>query len=260
MKKTTYIGPPIDRYHFEGLMNKGWIIEYALEVFKRNPNVVALLELDIGNRFQKVIVKNFGWRNNISILLSPWMRSRAQKSWDAAHWLLEAGVPVPKPLAVYTQRQAGFIVKNYLITEYIGKFQTARRILRNEVVELESKQLIVSKMAEMVARMHQANLIHHDLTKGNFLVKDDNYEKIYLVDLNRLERKSRLSISEKMADIAKINLCRCQLNEEHNGCLWRFFLQHYDGHQFESNLKTLKRAIYKNQLRRQVKQIKNVKG
>jgi len=159
MKKTAYIGPPIDRYHLEGLMNKGWIIEYALEVFKRHPNVVALLELDIGNRFQKVIVKNFGWRNNISIILSPWMRSRAQKLWDASHWLLEAGVSVPKPLAVYTQRQMGFILNNFLVTEYIGKFQTARRILRNEIVELEIKRLITSKIAEMVARMHQANLI-----------------------------------------------------------------------------------------------------
>ncbi len=260
MKKTSYTGPPISRYYFEGLINKGWIIEYALEVFKRHPNVVALLELEIGNRFQKVIVKNFGWRNNISIILSPWMRSRAQKSWDASHWLLEAGVPVPKPLAVFTQRQAGFIVKNYLITEYIGKFQTARRILRNEIVELEIKQLITSKMAEMVARMHQANLIHHDLTMGNFLVKNDNCEQIYLVDLNRLERKSRLSTSEKMADIAKINLCRCQLNEEHDNCLWRFFLQQYDAPQFERNFKALKKAICKNQLRHQVKQIKNVKG
>jgi len=95
---------------------------------------------------------------------------------------------------------------------------------------------------------------------GNFLVKNDNYEQIYLVDLNRLERKSWLSISEKMADIAKINLCRCQLNEEHDNCLWRFFLRHYDAHQFEYNLKALKRAIYKNQLRHQVKQIKNIKG
>jgi tRNA A-37 threonylcarbamoyl transferase component Bud32 len=260
MNRNSYTGPPINRYHFEGLRNKGWIIEYALEVFKRHPNVVALLDLEIGNRFQKVIVKNFGWRNNISIILSPWMRSRAQKSWDASHWLLKAGVSVPNPLAVYTQRRAGFIVANYLVTEYIGKFQIARRILRNEIVEPEIKQLIVSKMAEMVARMHLANLIHNDLTMGNFLVKDDDYEKIYLVDLNRLERKSRLSIAERMRDIAKINLCRCHLNEEHENCLWCFFLQQYDAPQFERNLKVLKKAICKNQLRHQVKQIRNGRG
>ncbi len=260
MLKSAYIGPSLSRYQFEGLRNKGWVLESAIEVYKHHPNAVVLMELDIGRRFQKVVVKNFGWRNTISMFFSPFMRSRAQKSWDASKWLLVAGVPVPKPIAVYTARQLGFIYQNFLITEYIGKNQKSRRILRNEIIESEKKQLIVQKMGEMVFAMHNAGMIHNDLTQGNFLVKDSDYADIYLVDLNRLVRKSKITIAERMYDISKMNLCNCNLERDHADCLWLYFLLFYDSENAEQNLIYLKKAIKKNQMRRKAKKIKKGRG
>ncbi|MBU4444581.1 lipopolysaccharide kinase InaA family protein [bacterium] len=256
MLKSSYTGPSLSHYQFEGLRNKGWVIERAIEVYKHHPNAVVLIELDVGIRFQKLVVKNFGWRNTISMFFSPFMRSRAQKSWDASKWLLEAGVPVPKPIAVYTARQLGFIDQNFFITEYIGKNQKSRRILRNEIIEFEKKQLIVQKMGEMVFAMHNAGMIHNDLTQGNFLVKDGDYEDIYLVDLNRLVRKSRITIAERMYDISKMNLCSCNLEHDHADCLWLYFLLAYEPEQAEYNLMYLRKAIVKNRMRRRAKKIK----
>lgn len=260
MLKSAYIGPSLSRYQFEGLRNKGWVLESAIEVFKRHPNAVVLMELDIGSRFQEVVVKNFGWRNTISMFFSPFMRSRAQKSWDASKWLLAAGVPVPKPIAVYTARQLGFIDQNVFITEYIGKNQKSRRILRNEIIEFERKQLIVRKMGKIVSAMHNAGMIHNDLTQGNFLVKDGDYADIYLVDLNRLVRKSKITIAERMYDISKMNLCSCNLDHDHDDCLWLYFLLAYEPEQVEHNLMYLRRAIMKNLMRRRAKKIKKGRG
>jgi tRNA A-37 threonylcarbamoyl transferase component Bud32 len=258
VQKSAYTGPSLSRYHFEGLTNKGWIIEKATEVYKRQPNVVALMEFEIGNRFRKVVVKCFGWRNTISAIMSPFMRSRAQKSWDASWWLLEAGVPVPKPIAVFTNRSRGFVKSNFLITEYIGTNQKVRRILRNEIVEAEQKNLILRKMAEMVRKMHQAGMIHRDLTPGNFLVKDSNCEEIYLVDLNRLRRKSRVTVAGKMHDISKMGLCTCNLEHFHENCKWQYFLRQYEPEQFNRNLKALKRAIRRTRVHRKVKKLKKI--
>ncbi|MDO9548645.1 MAG: hypothetical protein Q7J65_06760, partial [Candidatus Marinimicrobia bacterium] len=135
MKKSSYIGPSISRYQFEGLKNKGWIIEYAIEVYKRRPNTVALLELDIGSRFQKVVVKSFGWRDAKAPFISPFTKSKAEKAWDATHWLMDAGIPVPKPVAVYTARQAGFVDSSIFITEYIGKHQKSSRVFKSEIID-----------------------------------------------------------------------------------------------------------------------------
>jgi len=257
MRKSSYTGPSLSRYQFEGLTNKGWIIEKATEVYKRQPNIVALMELEIGDRFREVVVKYFGWRNTISAIMSPFTRSRAQKSWDASRWLLEAGVPVPKPIAVFTARSRGFVKSNFLITEYIGPNQKVRRILRNGIVEVEQKNLILRKMAEMVCKMHQAGMIHRDLTPGNFLVKDSNCE-IYLVDLNRLRRKSRVTAAEKMHDISKMGLCSCNLEHFHENCRWQYFLRQYEPEQFDRNLKALKRAILKTRVCRKVKKLRKI--
>ncbi|HCK98713.1 MAG TPA: hypothetical protein DHW42_01215 [Candidatus Marinimicrobia bacterium] len=251
MQKSSYTGPSLSSYQFEGLTNKGWVVEKATEVYKHHPNIVALMEIEIDNRFRKVVVKCFGWRNTISVIMSPFMRSRAQKTWDASWRLLEAGVPVPKPIAVFTARSRGFIKSNLLITEYIGPNQKVRRILQNEIVEAEQKNLILRKMAEMVCKMHQAGMIHRDLTPGNFLVKNDNCE-IYLVDLNRLRRKSRITIAEKMYDISKMGLCSCNLENSHENCRWLYFLRQYEPEQFDRNFKALKRAILKTQVRRKL--------
>lgn len=257
MQKSAYTGPSLSRYQFEGLTNKGWIIEKATEIYKRHPNVVALMEFEIDNHPRKVVVKCFGWRNTISVIMSPFMRSRAQKSWDASQWLLDAGVPVPKPIAVFTARSRGFIKSNFLITEYIGPNRKAQRILRNEIVEVEQKNLILRKMAEMVRKMHQAGMIHHDLTPDNFLVKDSNCE-IYLVDLNRLRRKSRITVAGKMHDISKMGLCSCNLEHFHENCRWQYFLRQYEPEQIDRNLKVLKRAILKTRVRHKVKKLKKI--
>ncbi len=242
MKKSAYIGPKLSRYQFEGLKNRGWIIEYASEVYKRHPNIVALIELDIG-QYQRMVVKNFGWRDAKSPLLSPFIISPARKAWNASHQLIDAGVPVPKPIAVHTARQAGFIDCNYYISEYVGKHEKASRYLGSNIVSLQKKTLIVKKIGEIIFKMHNAGFIHNDLVQDNFLVVEGNCEKIFLVDVNRVQKKSKITNEEKMLDIARLNLCCCDLEQDHDNCLWLYLLVAYDSDNAEQNLSLLKKAL-----------------
>jgi len=251
MKKSSYIGPSISRYQFEGLKNKGWVIEYAIEVYKRNPNVVALLELDIGSRFQKVVVKCFGWRDAKAPFLSPFTKSRAEKAWDATHLLMDAGIPVPKPLAVYTARQVGFIDYNIFISEYVGKHQKASRLFESEIVDFAQKRDVAMKIAEIVAATHNAGYIHNDFVKDNFLVSDADSRHLFLVDLTLVEHKQKMTVEERMDDVAKLDLCSCNLSRDHNDCLWLYFLISYDSENAEKLLGHLKKSILKYQKTRE---------
>lgn len=247
MKKSAYIGPTISRYQFEGLKNKGWITEYALEVYKRRPNTVALLELDIGSRFQKVVIKSFGWRNAKDPFFSPFTKSRAEKAWEATHWLLDDGIPVPKPIAVYTARQVGFINQNILITEYVGAHQKSSRIFESGIVDFVQKRDVAMKIAEIVAAVHNAGYLHHDLVKDNFLVTENKDGSVFLVDLTLVERKKKITPEERMDDVAKLDLCSCNLDHDHDDCLWLYFILAYDNDNAENLLVHLKKSIQKYQ-------------
>jgi len=247
MKKSSYIGPSISRYQFEGLKNKGWIVEYAAEVYKRRPNIVALMELDIGSRFQKVVVKSFGWRDAKSPFISPFKKSRAEMAWDATHLLLDSGLPVPNPVAVYTARQAGFIDHNIFITEYIGKHQKSSRFLENEIVDFAHKRDVVMKIAEIASTTHKAGFIHHDFVKDNFLISDVDHRSVFLVDLTLVEQKKKMAIEDRMDDIAKLDLCKCNLDHDHENCLWLYFILSYDSDNAQNTLVHLKKSIQKRQ-------------
>lgn len=243
MKKSSYIGPSISRYQFEGLKNKGWIVEYALEVYKRRPNVVALMELDIGSRFQKVVVKCYGWRDSKGPLISPFRQSCAEKTWEVTHLMRDAGLPVPKPVAVYTQRTAGFIEYNIYISEYAGIHQKSNRIFDSEIEEFLRKRDTVMKIAKIIADMHNAGFIHNNLVKDNFLVTEDDSQSVVLVDLTEVEHKETMTIEEKMDDIAKLDLCDCHLEHDHDDCLWLYFLLGYDYENANTLINHLRKSI-----------------
>jgi len=252
-------GTKLSKEQINRLCNKGWILERASYIYKNKTNLVAALEMNIDGRLKKVVVKKFGWRNTISRIFSPVMRSRAKKSWDASHWLLDAGIFVPKPISVYTERVFGFIKNNFLLTEYISDYHSARRILRDLRFDTELKENIVKIIAEIISSLHSAGLLHNDLTLGNFLVGDINYNEIYLVDLNRLVYKKRLTPKMKMYDISKMNLCKCNLKQEHENCMWLLFLRNYDPDNYDNNIMILRKAIAKNILRKQIKSLRKNK-
>ena len=235
------------------LGDREWISRHARHVHKDKVNIVAEIDLTIDGNTRAVVIKHFGWRNTLSRLLSPLMRSRAKKSWDASHWLLTHGVGVPRPLAACTLRRWGFIVVNFLITEKIADYTAARKKLRQPETSIQERSAIIRHMAQMVRKIHQARLIHNDLTLGNFLVANAQPDNIVLIDLNRLKRKLHLSRRARMQDLARMNVCQCHLDAEHAACGWDLLLRAYDEIEVAANRKALRRAIQKRSRRKMVK-------
>lgn len=256
-------GEWLNKETIEQLCNRDWIIKRANIIYKKKTNVVADVEILIKENPRNVVVKNFGWRNSISRLLSPFMRSRAQKSWDVSLVLLKNGINVPAPITAYTERKHGFIQKNFLLTERIDDYQLARKILRDFTIESRQKEvmirqrrIMIGEIAKMIAGIHRLKYLHNDLTLGNFLVKNGNFSDIYLIDLNRMKEKKIMTTFRRMYDISKMNLCKCDLEYEHENCLWEIFLNHYDIGDIKSNRISLRKAIQKNKLRKKMKTAK----
>jgi len=230
-----------------------WIRANACHIYKDKVNILAELTVTIDGVEQPVVIKWFGWRNRISRWLSPVMRSRAKKSWDASYSLLKCGVKVPEPITVYTRRRFGFIQRNFLLTEKVENYTLARRLLRDPDEPEKRKELIVAGIADMIRKIHQASMVHHDLTPGNFLVNNNDPQNIIIVDLNRLENRVFIRRSLKMYDIAKLNLCDCNLGREHSGCRWILFLKCYAEKEFAPNRIALQTALSRRKIKRRIK-------
>ncbi|MDD5765299.1 MAG: lipopolysaccharide kinase InaA family protein [Candidatus Marinimicrobia bacterium] len=254
--KRELLGNWLNRETVERLCNKGWIIERAKFIYKRKVNIVADVEIPIGEKQYLVVVKNFGWRNSQSRLFSPFMRSRARKSWDASNLLLENGVIVPTPITCYTERKKGFIKKNFLLTERIDDYRLARKVLRDFTVESAYKDSVIRSIAEIVFKIHCLKYLHNDLTLGNFLVKNRNSQNVCLIDLNRMASRRFMTTFRKMYDISKMNLCDCGLVKPHENCRWIEFLNYYEPAHVKRNMKALQKAIRKNLRRHKVKALK----
>jgi len=249
----TLIGKTLTSEQIAHLSNPDWIRMNASHIYKDKVNLLAELALTIDGVEKPVVIKWFGWRNKISRWLSPFMRSRANKSWDASENLLKCGVKVPEPITVYTRRRFGFIQCNFFLTEKIGNYTLARRLLRDPEISEKRKELIVAGIAELIRKIHLASMVHHDLTPGNFLVDNDDPQNITIVDLNRLENRVLIKRSLRMYDIAKLNLCECNLEREHTGCRWILFLKCYAGKEFVPNRIALQTALSRRKISRRIK-------
>ncbi len=180
------------------LVSRDFIVIEATKIYKQKINLVARLDSETG----PLIIKLFGWRNPLHFLLSPTMPSRAEISWRIANCLIDAGVRTPEPLFVYTLRKYGFTYDNFYISRSVEQHQSLRQYLKSEP-DLTHAETVVIDLANNLSNLHEAGILHRDLTPGNVLI--DNQDKTYLVDLNRTKVCSRLTYSQRLRDLAKLN-------------------------------------------------------
>lgn len=254
-----FLGDPRFRQHIAECSSKTWLRQHAVRVPKNQVNVVAEIPGSYFNYDQNVMVKLFGWRNTMSILFSPVMRSRAKKSWDMAGWLLDHGVATPEPLAVYTARKYGIIQENFYISKAIQQYRTARHILHDKTVNRGYKDQLIQSLAEIVRRIHHHHVVHNDLTLANFLVKDVVPEDISLVDLNRATKWWRLPRIKRLADIARMDLCSCDFTPINNHHCYRdVFLRTYSDEHYARDRRLLQKLVRNRSRQKRMKHLRSI--
>jgi len=254
-----FFGHPGLRAHVEECVDPDWLRRHATWLPKNQVNVVAEVPGALLEYPRPVMVKLFGWRNTLSKVFSPVMRSRAKKSWDTAQWLLAHDITTPEPIAVFTRRRFRFIRENFYASRAIDEYQTARDILQDQSMHTDAKVQLVRHIADIVQDMHAGKLIHNDLTLANFLVKDFSRDQIYLVDLNRATHWWVLPRQKRLADVARMDLCSCDYSSETDHLCYRdIFLLRYSGEAYSENKRILRRMVRLRQRQHQLKRLRNL--
>jgi tRNA A-37 threonylcarbamoyl transferase component Bud32 len=200
---------------------EAWLTSRPTRIFLERPNRVVGLQLppgifDVGTR---VVVKRFGWRSPLHRLVRPLTGSKAIRSFRIAMTLWEAGLATPRPLIAWDRKGGGTAFESYYITEEIPDAVTLRQILKS-VGGLETdKSTLWTELARLVRGMHDAGILHRDLTIGNFLVapKPADGNRIFIIDLSRAIHLGRVPLLLRFVDLARMKL----------GDLWPDFFAAY---------------------------------
>jgi heptose I phosphotransferase len=159
----------------------------------------------------------FGWLRRCAATLWPgrdW--TPASREWRNLWQAIEAGIPVPRPVAMGEfigprGQLAGFL----MVAELVGHgamhehLPHAAAVLTPEQFR-RHKRALVAEMARITARLHSARLFHKDLYLCHFFCPAEAIHdglpvagRVSLIDLHRLGRHPLLAVRWQFKDLAE---------------------------------------------------------
>ena len=139
------------------------------------------------------------------------VKSKARRSYEYAERLLSLGIATPEPVAYREVRVCGFLRDSYYVSRKSLCPHTLRELTNNSSLgspRLSSDLLVpLPSIARFITRLHDAGVLHRDLSPGNILFDDNGHVEI--IDLNRICWKRRpLDFQTGCQNFERLNIGR----------------------------------------------------
>lgn len=132
-----------------------------------------------------MVIKSFQKPNFINQLAYGIFRpSKAKRSYEYAHMILEKGIGTPEPIGYYTERKGIFFNRSFYACLKSECPYTYVHLMKGDY---PNQERILKAIARLTARLHDLGWIHKDYSRGNILFKETPEEvKLEIIDLNRI--------------------------------------------------------------------------
>ncbi|HEY3303573.1 MAG TPA: lipopolysaccharide kinase InaA family protein [Candidatus Binatia bacterium] len=159
-----------------------------------------------------VIVKRFQYKTGLRRLRFFFFPSPALRSLRGALLLQSKGVLVARPLAALEYRDWKKLGTSYYVSEEVGDSRSLKDLWPAFVRTLPRKKrpglrrALLRDLARLLARLHSMNIYHRDLKNSNILIQGwaGDERRLFLVDLDRVEERPRLSISKRVKNLLQV--------------------------------------------------------
>jgi len=112
-------------------------------------------------------------------------KSKANRAYEYAMFLKDKGIGTPEPIAYLELKSKGLLSDSYFVSRQITDFRMMREFADGS--DITGREDIIEALGIFVAHLHQAGILHLDLSVGNILFKkDEKGIHFWLVDLNRM--------------------------------------------------------------------------
>lgn len=179
-----------------------------------------------------LVLKIFGTTHKAStfrrleIIISNIFKNLAQTSYQGSLNLIAAGVPTPKPIAYWSSDGPPWHRRDYFLYEHYPASSLLQDV-RSEIGPNPSIDKhhyfnqLVTRLARLARKMHDAGLRHGDIVTHNILVTEDN--TLVLLDTDHVRKARFGGVLKKFLDMH----CFKRLSFSETGQL--FFLRQYYG-------------------------------
>ncbi len=163
-------------------------------------NIIRVITYDN----EEYVVKAFRVPNIVNQYAYRYLRpSKAKRSYQ---YSLKIGAEIsPEPIAFIEQNKNLGLAKSYYISKYFKYDHTIHEVLINN--NLQDRERILKAFADFTFKLHQLEILHHDYSHGNILIKESSSEEsgyeIKIIDVNRMEFKS-LDLKARLENFARI--------------------------------------------------------
>jgi len=149
-------------------------------------------------------VKAFKMPNIVNRLIYRFFRpSKAQRSFEYAHRLMDSGILTPQPIAYFEEKNALFFGKSFYISKHLNYDLTYRELIKNS--NYVGDEDLLSAFAKFTFTLHEKGIHFLDHSPGNTLIKfKGEVPTFYLVDLNRM-RFGVLDFDTRMKNFARLS-------------------------------------------------------
>jgi tRNA A-37 threonylcarbamoyl transferase component Bud32 len=151
-----------------------------------------------------------GFRSRVREMLRP---NKARREYEMAAGLYARGVPTPQPLA-WGVEESGFApAPSWLITMTVPDAVPLLTYVESAVPQLNGRSRVLVRqglartIGALLAQMHGAGIVHHDLHPGNILVRvePDGRPRLWLIDLHAVTLQPACPWQVRQANLVIFN-------------------------------------------------------
>ena len=193
----------------DGLMDRG-----SSGIVKDGPKTKVVRHIFQDGKGVKfnVITKQFYYGAGFRRLGFLFFPSPAARCLNGALLLKSKAILTPRPLAAFEFRSWRRLGTSYYITEEVKDSRSLRDLWRIALPALARSERhkvsgsILHDLARLLSRLHALGIYHRDLKGTNILFREWErpQRQIFLVDLDRVEETTRLSLSRRLKNLAQI--------------------------------------------------------
>ncbi|PRX45750.1 lipopolysaccharide kinase InaA family protein [Salegentibacter salegens] len=149
----------------------------------------------------KINVKSFKIPNTVNKIAYRFFRkSKAERSFKYAEYLLSKNVGTPQPIAYVEETVAFSFLRSFYLSEQLDYDLSFREIDLSK----PGHEAILKAFTRFIFELHEKEIEFLDNSPGNTLIRlNGGKPKFFLVDLNRMNFKA-LNFSERMRNFSRL--------------------------------------------------------
>lgn len=164
-------------------------------------NTLKLFELG----GETVNIKSFKVPNALNKIAYKYVRkSKAQRSFEHAHILLNKGIKTPEPIAYFQESNKILFGKSFYLSRHLDADLTYRELIYDET--FPNRYQILQYFTRFTFELHENGIEFLDHSPGNTLIMvngEQSYD-FYLVDLNRMKFHDTMDYETRIKNFSRL--------------------------------------------------------